>query len=169
MLFMGQEFLEDKLWSDNPNRAELLLWWDGLEGADRHMEDHHRCNRDLILQRRRHPALRSDTVTVYPPDNDNRVLAFHRWVPDIGRDIVVVASFSESTFANHCYALGFPLPGPWHEVLNTDLYDNFPNPWVQGNSGGVDADGPPMHGFPTSARLTIAANSVLVFSRDLGD
>jgi 1,4-alpha-glucan branching enzyme len=169
MLFMGQEFLEDKLWSDNPNRAELLLWWDGLEGADRHMEDHHRCNRDLILQRRRHPALRSDTVTVYPPDNDNRVLAFHRWLPDIGRDIVVVASFSESTFANHCYALGFPLPGPWHEVLNTDLYDNFPNPWVQGNSGGVDADGPPMHGFPTSARLTIAANSVLVFSRDLGD
>ena len=29
MIFMGQEFLEDKLWSDNPNRSDVFLWWDG--------------------------------------------------------------------------------------------------------------------------------------------
>ncbi len=168
MLFMGQEFLEDKLWSDNPNRADLLIWWDGLEGGDRHMRDFHRCTQDLIWLRRRHPALRSDPVTVYPPDDDNRVLAFHRWVPDVGRDVVVVASLSESTFSWGGYALGFPLPGRWHEVFNSDAYDHFPNPWVQGNLGGISADGPPMHGMPHSAGITVPANSVLVFARDPG-
>ena len=39
MLFMRQEFLEDKLWSDNPNRSNLLIWWDGFEGQDRHVSD----------------------------------------------------------------------------------------------------------------------------------
>ena len=37
MLFMGQEFLEDKPWSDNPNRADRMIWWQGFEAADRHM------------------------------------------------------------------------------------------------------------------------------------
>lgn len=169
MLFMGQEFGEDKLWSDNLQLEELLIWWEGLEGADRHMSDLHRCTRDLIRLRRRHPALRAEPVTVYPPDGANRVLAFHRWVPGAGRDVVVVASFGESTFSDHRYALGFPLPGHWHEDFNSDLYDHFANPQVQGNPGGVDADGPPLHGLPQSARLTLPANSLLVFARDHGD
>ncbi len=169
MLFMGQELLEDKLWSDNPNRADLLICWDGLEGGDRHVSDFHRFARDLIWLRRRHPALRSDPVTVYPPDEGSRVLAFHRWVSGAGRDVVVVVSLCESTFSDHGYALGFPLPGHWHEVFNSDVYDHFPNPWAQGNPGGVTADGPPMHGMPQSAGITIPANSVLVLARDLGD
>ena len=169
MLFMGQEFLEDKLWSDNPNRADLLIWWKGLEGDDRHMSDFHRFTRDLIWLRRRHPALRSDPITIYPADNHNRVLAFHRWVPGVGRDIVIVVSLRESTFYDHGYELGFPLPGHWHQVFNSDLYDHFANPWVQGNPGGISADGPPMHGLPHSARITIPANSLQVFAKDLGD
>jgi 1,4-alpha-glucan branching enzyme len=169
MLFMGQEFLEDKLWSDNPNRADLLIWWKGLEGDDRHMSDFHRFTRDLIWLRRRHHALCSEPITVYPADNHNRVLAFHRWVPGVGRDVVVVLSLRESTFHDYSYELGFPLPGHWHQVFNSDLYDNFPNPWVQGNPGGISADGPPMHGLPHSARLTIPANSLQVFAKDLGD
>ena len=31
MIFMGQEFLEDKYWSDWQGHPELLIWWDGLE------------------------------------------------------------------------------------------------------------------------------------------
>jgi 1,4-alpha-glucan branching enzyme len=167
MLFMGQEFLEDKLWSDNPHRRDLLIWWEGLEGRDRHMSDFHRFARDLIRLRRGHPAPRSDPITIYPPDNDSRIQAFHRWVPDAGRDVVVVVSLSEATF--YGYALGLPLPGGWYEVFNTDAYDHFPNPWVQGNYGAITADAPPLHGMPQSAQITIPANSVLVFARDLGD
>lgn len=169
MLFMGQEFLADRWWSDDPNRTALLIRWDELEGGDRHTSDFHRFCRDLIWLRRRHSALRSDTITVYPPDNTNRVLAFHRWLPGVGRDVVVVASLRESTFYDHSYRLGFPLPGHWHEVFNSDLYDHFANPWVQGNPGGVSTDGGPMHGMAQSAGITIPANSVLVFARDHGD
>jgi 1,4-alpha-glucan branching enzyme len=42
------------------------------------VSDFHRFCRDLIWLRRRHPALQSGTVAVYPADNANRVLAFHR-------------------------------------------------------------------------------------------
>lgn len=167
MLFMGQEFLEDKLWSDDPHRAGLLIWWDGLEGGDRAMSDHRRFVRDLVWLRRRHPALRHDPIIVYPPDNANRVQAFQRWVPGSGRDVVIVASLLESTL--YGYQLGFPQPGDWLEVFNSDVYDHFVNPWVQGNGGSVTAAGPALHGMPNSAHLTIPANSLLVFARDAGD
>jgi 1,4-alpha-glucan branching enzyme len=169
MLFMGQEILEDKLWSDNPNDAGSLVWWDGLDGADRHMGDFHRFTRDLIRLRARHPALRSDPVAVFDADPDNRVLAYHRWVPGVGRDIVVVVSFNESTFYDRGYRLGLPVAGHWHEIFNSDLYDHFPNPLVHGNPGGLGGDGPPMHGLPCSTGVTIPANSVLVFALDLED
>jgi 1,4-alpha-glucan branching enzyme len=169
MHFMGQEFLEDKWWSDDPHRTDRFIWWAGLEGGDRHMRDFHRFTRDLSWLRRRHPALRSEPVNGYHVDNVNRVLAYHRWLPGAGRDVVVVASLREATFSDRSYALGFPVPGHWHEVFNSDVYDHFANPWVQGNPGGVDAGGAPMHGMSHSARITIPANSILVFARDLGD
>jgi 1,4-alpha-glucan branching enzyme len=169
MMFMGQEFLEDKLWSDNFHRTDRMIWWDGLDGADPHMGDFHRCVRDLTWLRRRHPALRAEPVNVYRTDEDARVLAFHRWVPGAGRDVVVVASLSEFTVFDHEYALGFPISGVWHEVLNTDLYQVFPNPDVRGNAGQITADGPALDGLPTSSRLTLPANTLLVFARDLGD
>jgi len=170
MLFMGQEILEDKLWSDDPHRNDLLVWWDGLDaGRDRHMVDFHRFTRDLAWLRRRHPALRGEAVSAYHADNANRVLAFHRWLPGVGRDVVVVVSLGESTFYDHGYGLGLPQPGHWNEVFNSDAYDHFPNPWAQGNPGGISGDGPPLHSLPCSAAITIPANSVLVFARDLGD
>lgn len=169
MLFMGQEFLADRWWSDDPNRTSLLIRWDELDGGDRHTGDFHRFCRDVIWLRRRYPALRSDTVTVYPPDNANRVLAFHRWLPEVGRDVVVVASLGESTFYDHRYRIGLPLPGHWDEIFNSDLYDHFPNSWVQGNPGGVTTDGGPMHGMAQSTGITIPANSVLVFAHDQGN
>jgi 1,4-alpha-glucan branching enzyme len=162
MLFMGEEFLEDKLWSDSPDRPECMIWWDGAEGADRHMVDFRRCTRDLIALRRSQPALRADPIAVYQVDQANRVLAFQRWVPGVGRDVVVVASFNESTLRD--YRLGLPRAGRWGEIFNSDVYDHFPNPEVSGNGGFVVAEGVPLHGFEQSARLTIPANGILVFA-----
>ena len=59
-----------------------------------------------------------------------------------GRDIIVVVSLNETTQYN--YSLGFPRTGPWLESFNSDVYDNWVNPLVAGNGGGVDANGPPM-------------------------
>jgi 1,4-alpha-glucan branching enzyme len=169
MLFMGQEFLEDKYWTDWPGRPELLIWWAGLEGQDKHMSDQHRCTRDLMWLRRKHPALRGEGINVFHVHNQNRVIAMHRWLPSIGRDVVVVASLNENTFYNHSYQIGFPAVGHWNEVFNSDVYDCWFNPNVQGNPGGLSANGPAWDGMPTSAGITLPANSLLVFARDWGD
>jgi 1,4-alpha-glucan branching enzyme len=169
MIFMGQEFLEDKPWTDDPDTTNLMIWWAGLEGLDKHMSDHHRFTRDLMWLRRRHPALRGEAINVFHVHNDNRVIAFHRWLPGVGRDVVIVASLNEKTFYGHSYHLGFPGDGQWHEVFNSDIYDNFFNPNCQGNPGGITAAGPGMHGLPSSAEITLPANSILVFARDPGD
>ncbi|HLQ22361.1 MAG TPA: alpha amylase C-terminal domain-containing protein, partial [Gemmatimonadales bacterium] len=168
MLFMGQEFLEDKQWSDDPaNHPGTLIWWEGLNAGEKPMVDHLRFTQELLWLRRRHPALRGEPINVYHCHNDNRIIAFHRWLDGVGRDAVVVASLNEATF--HDYALGFPIRGAWKEVFNSDLYDNWVNPWTSGNGGGVSADGPSLHGLPTSARIVIPANGLLVFARDDGD
>ncbi len=169
MLFMGQEFLADRLWSDDPARVDLLIRWSDVQGGDRHAVDFHRFVRDLIRLRRRHPALRSEPVNAYHTDPRHKVIAYHRWIPGQGRDVLMIASLRERTFSDRQYAIGFPLPGHWHEKFNSDFYDHLPNPWVQGNPGGVDASGPSMHGMAHSARVTLPANSLIVFTRDHGD
>ncbi|MDB5342932.1 MAG: glycoside hydrolase family 13 domain protein [Schlesneria sp.] len=97
MLFMRQEFLEDKYWSDSPDFYKAnLIWWNGLN-SDRAMQDHLRFIRELIALRRRLPALQADSLNVYHVHNDNRVIAFHRWVAGVGTDVVVVANLREET------------------------------------------------------------------------
>ena len=162
MLFMGQEILEDKLWSDSPDfYADSLIWWDGLR-ADRRMRDHLRFVQDLVRVRRANRALTSDRIRVSHVNNDNRVIAFHRWVEGVGQDVVVVASFSESTW--YSYELGFPRRGIWREIFNSDVYEQFPNPSVAGNGGSITVNGGPLHDFADSARIVIPANSLLVFA-----
>ena len=162
-LFMGQEFLEDKQWDTNPNGPDLL-GWDGLNsGIDRAMTDYLRFMQDLIRLRANHPALRSDNVHPYYVSDRDRVLAFHRWLESTGQDVIVIASLAESTWWN--YDLGFPAGGFWEEVFNSDVYDNWVNPWVAGNGTGIQASGGPMHGFAASASVIIPANGVVVFAR----
>ena len=161
---MGEEFLEDKPWNDS--NPKLLIDWDGLK-SDKVMQDYQRFCRDLIALRKRQPALHAEAVNVFHVHNENRVIAFQRWVVGSGRDVVVAATLSETTY--HGYAIGFPGPGLWREVFNSDVYDNWVNPIVAGNGGGVTADGPPLHGLPSSANVVIPANGFVVFARDGGD
>ncbi len=166
MLFMGQELLEPRQWHDSRS-PEHLLDWSGLENGDRTVIDHLRFTRELIALRRRHPALRRGAVHAFHAHDDNRVLAFHRWIESAGRDVVVVVSLNDSTFWE--YRLGLPLTGEWTEAFNSDVYDNYVNPQAAGNGGRVLADGGPLHGLPASAKIVLPANSVLVFIRDAGD
>jgi 1,4-alpha-glucan branching enzyme len=164
MLFMGEEFLEDKQWSDDVDgHPELRLFWPGLEADDPAMRDFLRFTRELIKLRWRFPALRGEGYALIHVHDENRVLAFQRWVPGEGGDVVVVLSFANET--KHGYEIGFPGGGRWREVLNSDVYDHWVNPWTQGNGGAVDANGAGRHGLSNSAALTLPANSLLVFAR----
>lgn len=162
MLFMGQEFLEDKYWSDNDNYyRDTLIWWDGL-ATDKAMQDYLRFTRELIAVRRSQPALGGSAINVFHAHNDNRVIAYHRWLEGTGHDVVVVATFNESTYWG--YRLGFPRPGLWLEIFNSDVYDNWVNPSAAGNGGHVVAASAGMHGLPASAEIVIPANGFLIFA-----
>lgn len=164
MLFMGEEFLEDRQWSDDVDgHPELRLCWAGLEGDDSSMRDFLRFTRELIATRRACPALCGEGYALIHVHDENRVLAFQRWVPSEGGDVVVVINFSDK--AKYEYAIGFPARGRWREIFNSDVYDRWVNPEVQGNRGAVEVSDPPRHGLPGSAALTLPANSILLFQQ----
>jgi 1,4-alpha-glucan branching enzyme len=164
MLFMGQEFLEDKPWTDDIEaHPELRLYWDGLSAPDSTMRDFLRFTREAIALRRQYPALSAEGYALIHAHDDNRVLAFQRWVPGAGQEVVVAINFANE--AKFGYSIGFPGGGRWREVFNSDVYDGWINPRALGNGGSVEANGGPLHGLAASAALTLPANGILVFAR----
>jgi 1,4-alpha-glucan branching enzyme len=161
-LFMGEEFLEDKNWSDDRS-VNGLIWWEGLTGSDPSMRDFQRCVADLIQLRRSQPALLAGGARVSHSQNFERVIVLHRWVEGEESDVVVVASLDEQP--KYGYAIGLPFAGTWREVFNSDVYDNFPNAGAIGNGGWIEASGEPMDGFSASAALTLPANGVIALVR----
>jgi 1,4-alpha-glucan branching enzyme len=160
MLFMGQELLEYRPWNDNLGaHPDDLVHWNEL-GTVKAVGDFLRFTQEAVALRRRLRGLRGAGSRPYH-NPGNRVIAFHRWVEWEGWDVIVVASLSDSTYYN--YVLGFPRPGRWNEVFNSDVYENYPNAQVAGNGGSLDAGGPATEAMPHSASLVIPANSVLVF------
>ncbi|MPZ18500.1 MAG: 1,4-alpha-glucan branching protein [Luteitalea sp.] len=164
MLFMGQELLEDKQWSDNLDfHEDLLLHWAGLDQGDTQMIDHLRFTRELLHLRWRYAALRGHGFRVVHVHDHNRVLAFRRWAEGTADDVMVVVHLS--TFNRFDYRIGFPSGGEWQEVFNSDVYENWVNPNVVGNGGHVCAESEPQHGLSHSVALVLPANSLLVFTR----
>ena len=164
MLFMGQEFLEDKQWSDNFEfHQNLLLYWAGLDAGDKQMLDHVRFTRELIKLRWRYPGLRGQGFRIVHVHHQNRVLAFHRWVEAEGHDVIVVVHLGN--FNRFDYRIGFPGGGDWREVFNSDVYENWVNANTVGNGGRIHAEPQPLHDFSHSAALALPANSLLVFAR----
>ncbi|MEX2261716.1 MAG: alpha amylase C-terminal domain-containing protein [Bryobacteraceae bacterium] len=163
MLFMGQEILEDKNWSDNPAFFEnTLIWWDGLQ-HDAAMRDFLGFTKAAVRLRRDYRALRGPNVNAYHVNNSSRVIAFHRWMEWSGEDLVVIGTLNEGNL--HGYEIGFPHTGVWREVFNSDFFESSPEHRPAGNGGSIVAGGPPRHGLPSSAHVTIPANGVIVFAR----
>jgi len=117
----------------------------------------------VIRLRRSFRALSGPNVNVFHVNNSCRLIAFHRWLDGSGEDIVVVGALSEGNL--HNYEIGFRHGGAWREVFNSDYFESSPGHQTTGNGGTVYASGLPMHGFSASARVTIPANGVLVFTR----
>ena len=160
-LFMGQEFLENRQWYDDPTVQGNLLEWVALESGNKAMADQLRFTQDFVSLRWNEPALRGQSIHPYYSNNSDRVLAFHRWIEGQGLDVVVVASLNDNPFFG--YQLGFPQYGRWAELFNSDVYDNWVNPLAVGNNGAIYAGGGPMHDLPYSASITIPPRAILVF------
>jgi 1,4-alpha-glucan branching enzyme len=160
-IFMGQEFLESRQWCDDPTAQNNLLEWVALDSGNKAMSDQLRFTQDFIRLRWSQPALRGQSIHPYYSNNNDRVIAFHRWIEGTGLDVVIVASLNDNPFFG--YWLGFPQAGHWGELFNSDVYDNWVNPLAVGNYGGIEVGGGPMHGLPYSAAITIPPRAILVF------
>ena len=64
-------------------------------------------------------ALEGDLCSVYPVDNNNKLIAFRRWKSAAtNQAAVVVANFANATRNN--YTLAFPSAGTWYVHFNSD-------------------------------------------------
>jgi 1,4-alpha-glucan branching enzyme len=152
MFLMGGEWLEETPfgsgwnnridWSKAVSRAPIVRFF-----------------RDAIAVRRGNGGLRADAgCEVHHVDDSANVLAFHRWDMS-GNDLVIVASLNNSDLYN--YRVGFPQPGRWFEILNSQAVEYLGN--GAGNGGFVDTQPMAWDGMPYSATLTIPQMGLLVF------
>jgi 1,4-alpha-glucan branching enzyme len=155
LLFMGSEFGQESEWSE----ARSLDWW-LLD-----LPDHRgvfQLIRDLNTAYRQQPALWTQDADPHgfqwidANDESGNTLSFLRWGAD-GSCVAVVCNFSGVPHEN--YRLGLPLPGEWHEVVNTDA-EIYSGSGV-GNMGVVTAVDEPCHGQPASATLRLPPSGVL--------
>ena len=92
--------------------------------------------------------------------DQNRVLAFHRWVEGEGQDVMVILHLANFTRVG--YQIGLPGEGAWREVFNSDVYENGSMPAWRAITAASWPTRKPLHGFGYSAGLVLPANSILI-------
>ena len=125
-----------------------------------------RLVRDLIRLRRNWRdttrGLTGQGIDAYHVNDDDNVLAFHRWFDGgAGDSVVVVVNLHHE--AREGYRIGMPLPGLWKLELNSDAriysddFGDFASSDVQAEPSADDGQG-------ATALISIAPYSVLVYS-----
>ncbi|MFC1716499.1 alpha-amylase family glycosyl hydrolase [Candidatus Poribacteria bacterium] len=159
MIFQGQEILEDEWFRD----ADPIEWSkkDKYSGI-------FQTYRDLIqLRRNWHNntrGLRGQHVNVHHINNEDKVIAFHRWENGgPGDDVIVVANMANRSYQS--YRIGFPRGGSWKVRFNSDSigyspdFGNHPGYDTTANSGDRD-------GMRYSGDVGIGPYSVIMLSQD---
>ena len=150
LLFMGGEFAQGREWNHDTALDWSLLDEPGPKGI-------HDLVRDLNHLYRRHPALHEGDCQpggfawIDCGDRFNSVLTLLRRAAD--PDDFLAVAFNFTALPQRDYRIGVPAPGTYAELLNTDsAYYGGRN---QGNTGRVEAEPIPAHGFPQSLNLTL--------------
>jgi len=161
MIFQGQEFLEDEWFSDQ----------DPLDWAKKdHFAGIRKLYSDLIRLRLNAEGntagLTGHDVQVFHADDNDKVVAYHRYAAGgPGDSVVVVANFRDHTYED--YEIGLPHDGVWQTRINGDakVYDpSFGDtPAME-----VHAEAAEYDGLPYKGRVNLAPYSFLVLSADPG-
>jgi 1,4-alpha-glucan branching enzyme len=152
MLFQGQEFLEGGSFNDwqalEWDRAEKLA---GIVTAHRHL---------IALRKNQHHntrGLTGQSFTILHLNEENKILAYHRWDQGgEGDDVVVVFNFANRTQKD--YIINFPRAGTWTTRFNSDWKGYSPEFKDTEISAVTVEDG--------TGAITIAPYSILIFSQD---
>ena len=158
MIFQGQEVLEDEFFRD-----EDPVDWSRLEtfgGIQLMYRDMIRLRRNWFNNTR---GLRGQSVNAFHVNNNDKLVAFHRWDQGgVGDDVIVVCNFRNQEFND--YRIGLPRPGLWKVRFNSDwegYSDDFDNLF----SPDVSSDAIAWDGLNQSGTLRIAPYSVLILSQ----
>jgi 1,4-alpha-glucan branching enzyme len=159
MIFQGQEFLEDEWFRD----TDPIDWKkkETFRGILNLYGDLIRLRRNWYNNTR---GLCGQHVNVYHLNNNDKVIAFHRW--DGGGpadDVVVMLNMANRSY--NSYRLGFPRRGLWKLRFNSD-WKGYSEDF--GNHPGHDvfANAEPMDNMAYNGNAGIGAFSALIFSQD---
>lgn len=161
MIFQGQEFLEWGSWSDSGS----LDWGkkDQFAGIWSLYQSLIRLRRNWFNNTR---GLQGQKVNVYHVNDNDKVIAFHRWDKGgIGDDVIVVVNMANRSYDS--YSIGFPRGGLWSVRFNSDWNGYSPD---FGNSPGYDTvaystDGNDPDRIPYRGNIGIGPYSVLILSQ----
>jgi 1,4-alpha-glucan branching enzyme len=159
MLFQGQEFLQGEWFQDT-----VPLDWDRSE----EFRGIVRLYRDLIRLRLNQSGttrgLLGRHVRVHRIDEENKLIAYHRWdAGGRGDDVVVVMNFHHQ--AREEYRVGFPHGGLWKLRLNTD-WTGYSDDFGDFDSFDTDAVRSEYDGLDFSGLVALAPYSALIYSQD---
>ncbi len=159
MIFQGQEFLEDRVFFDkDPLDWNLSEQYSGLV----------KLYKKLIgLRRNIHgntKGLSGQNTDVYHVNNQQKVIAYHRWYNGGPKDsVVVIVNFRNETFDN--YAIGVPSGGSWEVRFNSD-WKGYDDEFTNNYTGESVANEGQTDGMPHYLTVSIGPYSVLILSQD---
>jgi 1,4-alpha-glucan branching enzyme len=162
MFFQGDEFLEWGSW--DPTRE---IDWSKTQTFSGIWD----CFQSLIRLRRNWfnntSGLRGQFVNFFHVNNQNKMVAYHRWENGgPGDDTVVVANFANQSYES--YTIGFPRAGIWYVRFNSD-WNGYSSDFS--NQSGYDTTaGNPMgqggcDGLPYQGNVGIGPYTVLILSQ----
>lgn len=113
MLLQGEEFMQE----GNFNDWQMLDWDKTKQFAGIVLAHQHLIS--LRLNKYDNTAgLMGPSVNVFHKDDENRVIAYHRWLDGgIHDDVIVIANFNDQRFKN--YELTLPIVGSWQVRFNS--------------------------------------------------
>ncbi len=146
LIFMGQEFAQDREWSE----ARSLDW--GLADEFGH-RDVMQCVRNLLDVYKTYPVLYTDSEDIRTFNWVNKDDCYRNTISFIRRNpwnyddaLLIVCNFSPEQYMN--YDVGVPLPGLYQRIFST--YDSLPGAGGPGEREvpPLKAWGPPCDGLP---------------------
>ncbi len=160
MIFMGQEFLEWRTWTDRQDVTPLD--WTRVGSCAGIVALYRR-----LIQLRRNwdnntRGLRGGNTNVFHVNESAGVIAYHRWDQGgPGDDVVVVVNLSGQTYSS--YNIGFPREGVWYLRFNSD----WTGYWSDYGNTGYDAMAGPggNQGLPYNGNVGIGPYSAIILSQ----
>ena len=158
MLFQGQEILEWLPFGDQ-NRIDWNKY-DIFRGIFTLYRDLVRLRHNWFNATR---GLQGPHCSVFHINNQDKMIAFHRWQDGgSGDDVVVVLNFRNAAYAS--YRIGLPQPGTWRVRFNSDwngydaAFGNYPSYDTTAEWNGAD-------GMPSSGNVGIGPYTAVILSQ----